>query len=182
MDLKAVIEPMNKNKVLAFESLLQDFKIFVKDKVNFRSTSETDSAQSYFIQPRMRMTKGPNKEITLSTSILEAKMLCNTPAIWKSFKAFLIAVEAPEILEYIESISNASSIDHGDAYLGRLTLVPDSLNKHRMVAIVDYWTNLILSPLEEIIRNILRFDFSHTDYLRNHELGAIKVMEYDQKS
>jgi hypothetical protein len=65
-----------------------------------------------------------------------------------------------------------------NVYLAKVTLVPDALNKHRLVAMVDYWTNLILSPFEEYIRTILSINFKHTDYMASHGSGSEKVMAH----
>lgn len=60
--------------------------------------------------------------------------------------------------------------------------MPDSLNKHRLVAMVDYWTNLLLAPLEELVRSILRHTFPSNDFLRDHSMGSERVRNYKSKS
>jgi hypothetical protein len=51
------------------------------------------------------------------------------------------------------------------------------MNKGRIVAMVDYWTNLLLAPLEGIVREILKRRFAKTDFMAGHNAGSSLVIE-----
>jgi len=79
------------------------------------------------------------------------------------------------LFTYLTKLSEVE-IDCSQFYLAKLQLVPDSMNKHRLVAIVDYWTQLILDPIEELIKVALRVNFP-ADHMSNHAIGASIVKE-----
>jgi hypothetical protein len=123
----------------------------------------------------MRLTHGPNRSVTLASAVKEAKLLLRDKVLGQSFSMFCTHTGNKNLLSYVEDLSRLDTGDSSDVYLGRLALVPDALNKHRLVAMVDYWTNLILAPVEELVRSLLKERFHHTDFLRNHEEGSTKV-------
>jgi len=84
------------------------------------------------------MTKGPNKESTLTSAFSEAKRLIQDKVLGKSFELFATHTGNRDFYNYVENLSNLNLKDVSDIHLGQLALVPDSLNKHRLVAMVDY--------------------------------------------
>jgi len=175
IDLKSIETPFIGNRK-RFEIFLKDFRTFIKRSPNFRE--EDWKPVLLEICPRMRMTQGPNREVTLSSSVKEAKALLQDKTLGKSFKLFATHTGNNEFYNYVESLSKIEEIDISDIRLGSLALVPDSLNKHRLVAMVDYWTNCLLAPLEELVRSKLKEHFHHTDFLRNHSEGSTKVRNF----
>lgn len=149
-----------------------DFKLFLSE---YKLEAWSPKQRPYVVAPRGRMTKGPNGEVTLGSSCEEARALLENKQLSKAFKSFCSLVGREDFLAYVEKVATTGTQDA--TRLGKISLVPDSLNKHRLVAMVDYWTNLLLSPLEEITRDILRVRFSRTDFLRNHGLGAMKALQ-----
>lgn len=109
------------------------------------------------------MTSGPNKGSTLAYSHNEGAELLRTRNLNSPFKSFCQIVGREDF--YIYLTESCRGCEKDGTRLGKLTLVPDALNKHRMVAMLDIWTNLLLSPLEEIIRDILHWTLPHNDFL-----------------
>jgi len=83
------------------------------------------------------MTSGPNGSPTLKYSAEEAKLLASTPHLFKPFKILCERTQNLDLLGYVTSLSELP-IKVENIYLGKLGLVPDSMNKHRLVAMVDY--------------------------------------------
>jgi hypothetical protein len=164
--------------------IIKSFREFVKSKFNKRIDDGSTLTRSFTYIPRMRMTQGPNSEVTLASSVMEAKAIIEDKTLVKSLSNFLTLTGGEDLLSYIKSLASTSNTNKSveDVRLGRLTQVPDSLNKNRVVAMVDYWTNITLAPLEELVRNILKRHFHETDFLRNHSLGSEKVKDHKGKS
>jgi len=173
LDLSPVVTPFE-GDVKEFESFLKGYRDFVR---NHKLLLRDEQQEIPPAIPRMRMTKGPNQQVTLASSVEEAKMLINNKTLCKSLELYCTNTGNSELYNYMVELSK-EPVDHIDTQLGKLTLVPDSLNKHRLVAIVDYWTNVLLSPLEEMVRTILRERFKRCDYLRDHSLGAARVQNH----
>jgi hypothetical protein len=172
LDLKSVIEPMNPTIKREFETeFCPKFKDFLFKESGLPRTNNI----RFELDPSARMTSGPNGDPTLKFSAEEAKLLVNTPHLWKPFSMFCTRTGNKDLLDYLTKFKEIN-LNVDSIYLGKVALVPDSMNKHRLVAMVDYWTNLVLTPLEGFCKNILRNKFP-SDYMYNHDLGARKVKE-----
>jgi len=128
------------------------------------------------------MTKGPNGEPTLTTSIEEAGALFRNETLRKSVELYCAHTGNKDFYDYMANVASLCTETEQYGYIGRIAQVPDSLNKNRVVAMVDYWTNILLSPLEEKIRYLLKTNFSKTDFLRDHFEGAERVRMSTVKS
>jgi len=177
INLKSVEESLSKEQFSSLNTISKGFKEFIKQHPMKPWDKER---HPYVITPRGRFTQGPNGTVTMASSLEEAGALITTTSLSNAFQSYCQLVDRMDFHDYVKEL--ASKCQNPDTVLGKILLVPDSLNKHRLVAIVDYWTNLLLSPLEEIIRTKLRVDFHHTDFLRNHTEGAAKAISYKGKS
>jgi hypothetical protein len=177
LDLSPIIDPFKGNKV-KYDLFIKGFREYIKTNKYL----EVDELVLPQVKPRMRMTKGPNLTVTLSSSIAEGKALISNKCLAKSFELYATHTGCREFYDYVVSLASEFNSDFTDIRLGRLVLVPDSLNKHRLIAMVDYWTNTLLAPLEELVRDILRKRFHLTDFLRDHSLGASRVRDHKGKS
>lgn len=61
--------------------------------------------------------------------------------------------------------------------LRKLTSVPDSGNKSRVVAIPDYWTQCALSPFEDNILNVIKIAYPDCSNIFDHSAGFRKLQE-----
>jgi hypothetical protein len=59
--------------------------------------------------------------------------------------------------------------------LRKITSVPDSGNKSRVVAIPDYWTQCALSPFEDNILNVIKVVYPLNSNIFDHKGGFIKL-------
>jgi hypothetical protein len=131
--LKSVTDPFPTDRQSEFKDFLVDFKTFVKE---YKLDIPEDNSD-LLVKPRMRTTKGPNSETTLTSAMHEAKMLLGHKLLSQPFKNLCSLTGNTHFLDYVERVSKLN-LETSDTYLGKLALVPDSLNKHRLVAIVDY--------------------------------------------
>jgi hypothetical protein len=162
--------------------LVEKFRSFVKQKFsrNFRTDFDPKTTPFDYV-PRMRMTSGPNREVTLGSAVAEAQAIMQDKTLSTALECYLSHTGGESLLSYMKQLAETPLVSE-EVLLGRITQVPDSLNKNRVVAMVDYWTNLALAPLEEIVRYILKENFTENDYLRNHSLGCEKVRDFRGKS
>lgn len=121
-----------------YQPFISNFRDFVKTKFLKKMGGVVDTARRPFLYiPRLRMTKGPNGEATLASAVREAKALIEDKVLGKSLELFLAHTGGKDLYHYIRNLADSSEI-HEDTRLGRLSQVPDSLNKNRVVAMVDY--------------------------------------------
>lgn len=59
--------------------------------------------------------------------------------------------------------------------LRKITSVPDSGNKSRVVAIPDYWTQCALSPFEDNILNVIKVVYPENSNIFDHKGGFLKL-------
>jgi hypothetical protein len=62
-----------------------------------------------------------------------------------------------------------------------LARIPDSGFKTRMVAIVDFWSQLVLEPFRSIVQSTIETKFSNTDFRKDQNLGVTKMKEFTQR-
>lgn len=133
LNLESIINPRTSDEK-GFQDFIKGFRAFCKES----SYLKTDTPEVLWVTPRARMTKGPNKESTLTSAFSEAKRLIQDKVLGKSFELFATHTGNRDFYNYVENLSDLNPKDVSDVHLGQLALVPDSLNKHRLVAMVDY--------------------------------------------
>jgi len=135
LDLKSIVEPRTSPND-AYQELLKDFRLFIKEsRVKFRPVEQPIS---FNVTPRMRMTQGPNAEVTLASSVKEARSLLQNKVLGKSFELFCTHTGNKDLFSYVKALHDIHVEDTQEVRMGRLALVPDALNKHRLIAMVDY--------------------------------------------
>jgi len=170
LDLTSVIEPLKSSNIASFKEFSIKFKDFLYGKCKLTVPSPLPQM---FVKPSFRMTSGPNGGPTLSKAAEEAKALMDNKILSSAMRDLATITGNQNLILYLEKLQGLN-LDTSSIYLSKLILVPDSLNKHRLVAIVDYWTNLILDPIEDIVKGILIQNFP-SDYMINHARGAESV-------
>jgi len=135
LDIQSITDPF-KGKVTEYRSFLINFKEFVKNskRLNFKD----EYPDNLEITPRMRMTQGPNGLPTLSTSIEEAGTLLKDERLSKSVELFCTLTGNEDFFTYLTKVASISKDAPTKGLIGRIAQVPDSLNKNRVVAMVDY--------------------------------------------
>lgn len=135
LDLSSVVAPPTWSPT-KYQTIINGFRSWVNEQKGLRVDQPVNLGSS--IIPRMRMTSGPNKQVTLGSAPMEAKALLKDKELGKSFELFCTSTGLNSLLDYLRNFSNDESLDTSGTYLGKLALVPDSQNKHRLVAMVDY--------------------------------------------
>jgi hypothetical protein len=83
LDLSSIEEP-RKSPQKEYDQIISDFRKFCKEQTIVRKDLEKPVIFSYI--PRMRLSKGPNREVTLASSVQEAKALVSDKSIFQSIK------------------------------------------------------------------------------------------------
>jgi len=134
LDLSSVVNNLKIVNIDDYKKLLSSFRSFLFGKIKLKLPSPRPEL---FVQPSFRMTSGPNGGPTLSKSAEEAKCLLEDKILGSAFKDLCSLTGNGGLLKYLEEIQGLN-LDTSGIYLSKLVLVPDSMNKHRLVAMVDY--------------------------------------------
>jgi hypothetical protein len=148
------------------KKLLKKFPIFTPDQVNF---------EDY----RFNLNKnGPNGLPKLESAHKEAVVLCGSKLYtpWKrlaSFMGFDLLHEYVSLLAKTKIPSNRkeSILTVDSTHLRKVVSVPDKGFKTRIVAINDFWTQLLLEPLRAYVQAVIQFLFKQ-DYRMCQEDGV----------
>lgn len=161
---------------------LKEFDEFVKSWVEV-----SDVKQDFeFITriPSNVSSSGPNGEIKIDSAQAEAFKLTQEVTLWRPFSSLCKMTGNKDFLLYVESLAKGYATNTGDdktkkslsdISLRRIVAVPDVGNKSRIVAICDFWTQILLEPLEAKIVKILEQKFQGVSFLNSHENGFKKV-------
>lgn len=115
------------------------------------------------------LSKGPNGKPKWQTADVEAYALINSK-IHESFYKLCVATGNADLYEYMKS----RALSHNRVERKRLryiTTVADKGNKCRLVAISDYWTQVLLEPIMVDIQQYTSQRFSNVSYSKNHSKG-----------
>lgn len=142
-----VIENFDK----ALPKLLKNLRI----KRNLDPKSEFENKIELFnISSQGPNSKGRNAD-AIQTAHLDAKAISNNMQLRKNLKNVLEEMGNDSLIEYILDL--ASSVEDCEkVYHSKIINVPNPENKQRIVAMVDYWTQQTLKPLEKFISRVER--------------------------
>jgi len=114
---------------------------------------------------------GPNGKPKWQTADIEALALVKDP-LFKPFCDLANLTGNQKLVSYIESISNKLDKESSNKTKLRLiTSIPDKGNKSRLVAISDYWTQILLKPLMDDVQKLTEKFVSHHSDSRSHVNG-----------
>lgn len=149
----------------------------------------TESDYRLMTKPATRvLSKGPNGKPKWQTADLEAYALINSK-LHEPFKRLCAATGNNDLYEYMLS----RSAGHNRVERKRLryiTTIPDKGNKCRLVAISDYWTQVLLEPIMTDIQKYTSDRFKNVSFSKDHQEGFNNlkkfirpgVMSYDVSS
>lgn len=177
-------------------TLLEEFEEFVIDEIQdaqyFLEEYEEDSIEENQIFPMtFNVTKnGPNGRPKLETAIQEAICLVDS----KLFKPFTICcreLNEDSIADYLLGLYEEYKPQIGPEFelesfvkkvhLRKLVEVPDAGFKTRVVAISDFWTQLLLRKLFLIVRRYKRAMFQGFDFVDNQDLGFSLMTDFTNR-
>jgi hypothetical protein len=122
--------------------------------------------------------KGPNGKPKLETADDEAFAL-HQSKLWHPFKRLAANLGIPYLSEYVEQIAVRRNVQLGSMASAKLAttkirvlaFVPDSEFKTRIVAIPDFWTQLVLEPFRAHVNMVIQRLFSAYDFVEDQDLG-----------
>jgi len=132
---------------------------------------------TFLTKPSTRVASiGPNRKPKWQTADIEAFALMdseyNIP-----FKILCDATGNQVLYNYMKEL--ASGIDKMErTRLRHLLAIPDSGNKCRIVAVSDYWTQVILEPIMRDVQSYTRERFRDISYSDNHAKGFENLKRY----
>jgi hypothetical protein len=131
----------------------------------------------FVTEPSFRVTSnGPNSRPKWLTADVEAYGLIKSK-LGKEFKILCLNTGNYSLYEYMESRANTlSRVDR--QRLRYITTVRDKGNKCRLVAISDYWTQIILEPIMKDVKKYTRDRFKNVSFAHNHSQGFKNLQKH----
>lgn len=183
-DLKSVTEkakPIDQN-------LLDSFDHYVAKELE--NIKQFDNNVNLF-NIRFNLKKnGPNGVPKIESAIQEAHALLNSN-LQRPFKILCQELNCEYLFEYLVHLTNNVSDDHTTletqpdtsktTRLRVLAGVPDKGFKTRLVAIVDFWSQLLLEPFRSHVQAVIEKKFGKTDFRKDQDLGVAKMVEFQQR-
>jgi len=173
--------------------------------VNGIGTDEKGNS-TYKITPPLSMTAyGPNKAPKTESAAYEAYLLLNSKELHPPFKRMCLYTNNTEFYEFMKEVGSnfetlyypkggkksksvdipdfyKSSVEHTNtACLRKLTSVADVGNKARVVAIPDYWTQCLLTPMEQRILETIKEFYPDCSNIFDHSGGFEKLRRFIKK-
>jgi len=177
-DFKSVTDPAN----AIDDELIKSFETYVEKELSkYKYSKQPVNLWNY----RLRLLKnGPNKVPKVESAILEANLLLNSK-LFVPFKRICDEMECNYLVEYLKSLEDipiATDIKLDETarkhYLRKLVKVPDSGFKTRIVAISDFWTQLIMLPVRDHIQYVTKTKFGKTDFRMNQDNGVAAMTDF----
>jgi hypothetical protein len=122
------------------------------------------------------LSNGPNGKPKWQTADVEAYALLNSE-LHEPFKKLCSATGNNDLYEYMQNIS-ASHDRVTRKRLRYITTVQDKGNKCRLVAISDYWTQVLLEPIMLDIQQYTQDRFKNVSYSNNHRKGFDNLKKF----
>lgn len=150
---------------------------FVRRYESYVNTHVTHSEETLIAKPSTRvLSKGPNSKPKWQTADVEAYVLINSKAN-EPFKQLCFATGNQSLYEYMEK--RASKHDKVERQrLRYITTIADKGNKCRIVAISDYWTQVLLEPIMQDVQRYTQERFGKVSYSTNHQQGFENLKKF----
>lgn len=122
------------------------------------------------------VSNGPNSKPKWQTADLEAYALIRSE-LHDHFRDLCLVTGNKDLYEYMKARSDTlTKIDR--VRLRYITTIRDSGNKCRLVAISDYWTQVILEPIMLDVQDYIRTHFGNVSYSTDHSKGFRGMKRY----
>jgi hypothetical protein len=183
-DLESVIQ---KAKPID-QVILDEFSDYVKESLeNIKYTG--NNVNLFNIRFNLKKN-GPNGVPKIESSIQEAHELLNSK-LARPFRIVCKELNCEYLYEYLELVTSKTSCEpinsnlqpesEQSVRLRVLASIPDKGFKTRLVAIVDFWTQLVLEPFRSFVQDVIEIKFGNTDFRKNQDLGVAKMVEFQQQ-
>lgn len=156
----------------------EEFIEYLSDRLGETQDIETND---FNIRPFMGSSNGPNGLPKIESAMSEAAALYQSKQ-HVHFRTMCEITDNMPFYRYFEHcaktfIEENPDFDLKDVKLRKLIAVPDSGNKSRTVAIVDFWTQTVLAPLEADLQSRLKKDFQKSTAYFSHSDGFNEIKE-----
>jgi hypothetical protein len=122
------------------------------------------------------LSNGPNSKPKWQTADVEAYALMNSE-LHEFFKELCFATGNSDLYEYMQNrASKQTRVDR--KRLRYITTVRDSGNKCRLVAISDYWTQVLLEPIMSDIQQYTKQRFGKVCFSHDHAKGFENLKKF----
>jgi len=169
------------------EDLLKEFDTYVSERLKpFKWDIKTEVNLFKF---RFHLGKnGPNGKPKIESSIEEAICLLESPLFY-SFSRIAEEIGVVYLLDYLKAMVSQESKKFGsqldsvkeNTKLRVLVSIPDSGLKTRIVAIPDFWTQMILLPIREHVQRVTERLFSKTDFRKDQDSGVAAMVSFQNR-
>jgi hypothetical protein len=167
------------------EELLREFETYVQIQLN---TDKYDQPMVNLFEYRFNLMKsGPNSKPKIESATEEAIALLKGK-LHKPFLALCQEMDVNYLYDYLVELVKAHPVTDQQSetrdektYLRKLVSVPDSGFKTRIVAIVDFWSQLVLEPVRDHLQLTIERKFSKTDFRKSHDGGVNAMVEFQKR-
>jgi hypothetical protein len=170
------------------QDLLDEFSDYVAESLE--NVKKIDDNINLF-NVRFNLKKsGPNGVPKIESATQEAVALLNS-VLARPFKIICQELNCEYLYSYLELLVNNVNSDLGNSTnqsevrqttnLRVLARIPDKGCKTRMVAIVDFWSQLILEPIRSYVQSVIELKFGKTDFRKDQDLGVARMVEFQQR-
>jgi hypothetical protein len=165
--------------------LLSDFEAYVSLKLN---PYKYDRPKVNLWKTRFHLNRnGPNKVPKIESAIREASCLLKGK-LRHPFSRICDEMNCSYLVDYLEALvpedlatEEKSNTTHESTLLRKLVKVPDRGFKTRIVAIADFWTQLILEPVRDHVQSVTKRLFSKTDFRLDQDRGIAAMVDFQRR-
>lgn len=168
-------------------SLLQEFSVYTEEKLkNFKYTKADVNLFKYRFNLRRN---GPNGKPKAESAFEEAITLLNSK-LHLPFKRICAELNCDYLYEYLCRLKEEiPEIRHDQVdknprfqtFLRKIVSVPDSGFKTRLVAIVDFWSQLIMMPVRDHVQFVTEKLYGNTDFRKSHTDGVAAMVSFQKR-
>jgi hypothetical protein len=170
--------------------ILDEFSDFVAKQLDKYRYKTEDIFNLFDIRFNIKK-KGPNGVPKLESAIPEAHALLSSN-LNRPFKIVCQELNLNYLYDYLLLLtsSKAGSLtnttnnvqsENSETKLRVLANVPDRGFKTRVVAIVDFWSQLVLEPFRSHVQFVIEKVFGNADYRLNQDEGVAHMTDFQQR-
>lgn len=165
--------------------LLREFSTYVEEQlIDHKYDPDSTHLNGY----RFNLLKnGPNSVPKIESAYGEAVCLLKDKLFFP-FRRVCSEMKADYLVSYLQALVSdpQAAEDQQDCYQGITKLrylvpIPDSGFKTRIVAICDFWTQLILEPIRAHVQLVIERKFEKSDFRKDHNLGVDAMVKFQRR-
>jgi hypothetical protein len=171
-----------------FSTITQEHKVADKTLIRFRNfirkwkeSKNFDHSPDLITEPTEKIvSNGPNGKPKWETADIEAKALSHS-ILWLPFKSLCDLTGNQNLALFVERVAENCELSIENVRLRYVTSIADKGNKCRLVAISDYWTQLLLRPLMKDVQYLIQKHFKGVSSAKSHKKGFNRLKKCIRK-